>query len=118
MPSSLQDLDGLGAGVVELAGLADHDRPRADHEDGLDPTCRGMAASRRVLAHHGDELLEEVVAVVGTRAGLGVVLHREHGQLAVPEALDGAVVEVDVGQLELAAARRARVDRRSRGSAR
>ncbi len=28
----LEDLDGLGARVVELAGLPDHDRPRADHQ--------------------------------------------------------------------------------------
>ena len=52
----LEDLDGLGARVVELAGLPDHDRPRADHEHRLDrrvprhrPTAPrgGRASSRR-----------------------------------------------------------------------
>jgi hypothetical protein len=32
----LQRLAGLGAGIVELAGLADDDRSRADDEDRLD----------------------------------------------------------------------------------
>jgi hypothetical protein len=31
-----EDLDGLGAGVVELAGLADDDRSGPDHEHGAD----------------------------------------------------------------------------------
>ena len=32
----LERLDRLGAGVIELAGLADHDRTGADHQDQLD----------------------------------------------------------------------------------
>ena len=38
-----QHLARLGAGVVELGGLADHDRPRAEHEDLLEvvPTRHG-----------------------------------------------------------------------------
>ncbi len=35
-PSALQDPAGLGARVVELAGLADDDRAGADHHHGLD----------------------------------------------------------------------------------
>ena len=35
-PLLLQGPAGLGAGVVELAGLTDHDRPGADHQDPLD----------------------------------------------------------------------------------
>src|SRR5690606_38671638 len=31
-----EDLGGLGAGIVELAGLSDHDRARADEKDGAD----------------------------------------------------------------------------------
>ena len=31
-----QRFAGLSAGVVELAGLADHDGPRAENEDGID----------------------------------------------------------------------------------
>jgi hypothetical protein len=36
---------GLGAGVVELAGLPDDDRPRADDQDGLQVVTLGHAAS-------------------------------------------------------------------------
>ena len=45
------------------------------------------------------------------RAGrrLGVVLHGEHRQLAVPEPLDGAVVEVHVRDLESPARRESTV---------
>src|SRR5207248_6792407 len=35
----------LGAGVVELAGLADHDRARADEEDGADVGAAGHQRS-------------------------------------------------------------------------
>src|SRR5262245_65761853 len=51
--------------------------------------------------HEPDELPEQVVAVVGARARLRVVLDRDHGQVAVAEALDRAVVQVDVGLDEL-----------------
>src|SRR5207249_2886798 len=53
--------------------------------------------------HELDEVAEEVVAVVGTGAGLGMVLDGDDGELAVAEALYGPVVEVHVGQLELRA---------------
>ena len=39
---------GLGAGVVELAGLADDDRPGADHQDGLDV----VALRHQTVAFH------------------------------------------------------------------
>ena len=75
----LEDLDRLGAGVVELAGLPDHDRPRADHQHRLDGRSLGIGLpSLPARAHHRDELLEEVVAVVGAGAGLRVVLDGEH----------------------------------------
>ena len=38
-------LDRLSAGVVELAGLTDHDRARADHQDRLDVRASGHQAS-------------------------------------------------------------------------
>jgi len=43
------------------------------------------------------ELGEQVAGVVGAGAGLGVVLHAEGGHGAAAQALDDAVVEVDVG---------------------
>ena len=62
-----QHLAGLDAGVVELGGLADHDRPGADQEDLLDVGAPRHAASSR-------KLVEEVAGVVRAGAGLGVVL--------------------------------------------
>ncbi len=40
-PSALQRLAGLGAGVVEFAGLADDDRAGADDHDGFDVGALG-----------------------------------------------------------------------------
>ena len=40
----LERLDRLGPGIVELAGLADHDRPRADHENRRDVGAPGHQA--------------------------------------------------------------------------
>ena len=52
----LQRLAGLGAGIVELAGLADDDRPGADDEDRLDVGAlrHGLAGtSRRTKPRRG-----------------------------------------------------------------
>src|SRR6185436_19114439 len=57
-------------------------------------------AAIAMLGHLGDELAEEIVAVVRSGARLGVVLDREDGEVAMAEALDGAVVQVHVRQLE------------------
>src|SRR5829696_1219984 len=45
------------------------------------------------------ELLEEVPGIPGTRTRLGMILHAPGTQLWARDALDGAVVEVAVGQL-------------------
>ena len=42
------------------------------------------------------ELAEQVIAVMWTGRGLGMVLHTESGILAVPNPLDGLIVQVDV----------------------
>ena len=62
-----QRLAGLGAGVVELAGLADDDRAGADDEDGLDVSALGHDYLSLALARVDqlDEPLEEVVASFG-----------------------------------------------------
>ena len=54
---------------------------------------------RRGADHALGEAGEQVAAVVGTGAGLGVVLHAERVGVAGGEALADAVVEVDVGQV-------------------
>ena len=110
-PSFLQDLDRLGARVVELAGLADHDRPRADHQHRADRGVAGhrLAPSRapRIIETNS---LEEIVAVVRSRARLRVVLHRDHRALLHPEALDGAVVQVPVRHHDAGLLEQLRVD--------
>ena len=106
---------GLGSGVVELAGLADDDGARPDYEDRLDvvtarhdsgPSARHAATQQRSVVSSGrgtaavhqlGEGGEVVAGVVGSRAGLGVVLNAE-GSLAVDrQTLEGAVVEAQMG---------------------
>ena len=68
---------GLGARVVELAGLADHDRAGADERGSTAMSC---AIGHQAVVRHRrscEQSLEEVAGVVGAGAGLGVVLHAE-----------------------------------------
>src|SRR5277367_1537045 len=65
---------------------------------------RGPHKSRRTRASCGlgdalEEAVEQVQAVVWAGAGLGVVLDGPAGHVEQLEALDGAVVEVDVREL-------------------
>ena len=92
---------GLRAGVVELGGLADDDRPGADDEDAR---CRRASASALPslvpLAHQVGEAVEEVAGVVRAGRRLGVVLHREGRDVEAAQPLDDAVVEPDVADLD------------------
>src|SRR5438093_7350793 len=63
----------------------------------------GLGSPSRLQFVH--ELVEEVLVVLGTGAGLRVVLDGEDGQRAVRQALDRAVVQVDVADFEPAARR-------------
>ena len=86
----------LGAGVVELAGLPDHDRAGADDQDRVEVVAPGHQRAP-FAGHHLGELVEQVVGVVRAGVGLGVVLHAV-GQLPRHlQALAHAVVQVDVG---------------------
>ncbi len=116
---------GLGARVVELAGLADDDRPGADHQHVVEVgSRRGTSAllsgregaqlygiygvsmykharSRRcgVIGagrHQVDELVEQVLRVVRAGGGLRVVLHRKRPSITESDALDDAVVGAGV----------------------
>src|SRR5438552_12567389 len=49
--------------------------------------------------HELAEATEQIVRVVRSRRGLGMILHREHRPLAVSQSLARAVVEVDVTRL-------------------
>ena len=93
-----QRLARLGAGVVELRGLADDDWSRAEDENFLRPfRLRGPADRFHYwasLAGHLDKPIVEVLVVLRPRAALRVVLDAESRQHAVAEAFDRPVVQV------------------------
>src|SRR5213596_2840623 len=69
---------------------------------GPEPSTRILCRSSLRGMERPDELVEQPEAVVRPRAGLGVVLHAARRHLERADALDRAVVEVDVGQLDRA----------------
>ena len=81
-------LEGLGAGIVELAGLADFEGSRTQEQDFLySGVDHGL--------QHFNEFVKEEFGVGRTAGGLGVELYREETAALVPQALVGAVVHVD-----------------------
>ena len=108
-----QRLAGLGARVVELARLADDDRARADDEDAADV---GTLGHLFLPVDRVEELPEQVVGVVRAGRRLRVVLHAEDRQLAMLQAFDRVVVQVQVRDLDVVR-QRLGGRRRSRGSA-
>ncbi len=97
---------GLAPGVVELGRLADHDRAGADDEH-LARLLRQRRPGDRPAEgpggpDHLGEAVEEVLVVLRAGRPLGVVLHAEDRQAAMGETLDGAVVEVQLGDEEVA----------------
>ena len=105
-----QRLGGLGAGVIELAGLADDDGAGADDQDAVEVVAPGHRLLP-VPAHQFHEIVEEVVRIVRTGRGFGVVLHAEHRVVAVAEAFERLVVEIDVGDFDVVEVERIGVHR-------
>ena len=107
---------GLRAGVVELRRLADDDRPGTEDEHGPRPG-RVPSAVDRPAAHRAGRTAaatnrsNTASASSGPGRAFGVVLDGLDRQVAVAQALDRAVVEVDLADVE-AAARRAGSRRR------
>ena len=48
-----------------------------------------------------DEFGEVLAGVVGSGRGLRMVLHGKNRQFLVPDAFDGAIIEVNMGYLKL-----------------
>ena len=99
-----QHLARLHAGVVELGGLADHDRAGADQQDAVDVGAPrhvrvAVASGGSHSTHASTKPIEQVQRVVRAWACLGVVLDAGARHVAQHESLDGAVVEVHVRQL-------------------
>ena len=100
-----QHLERLHARVVELAGLADHDRAGADDRDRVEiVAARHQRAPPCPRGAGLDELGQLLARVVRPGRGLGVELHAPDGAAAQPQALDRAVVERAVRDLERAVA--------------
>src|SRR4029450_4989647 len=49
-----------------------------------------------MVLHHLEEFLKEIVRVMWTRRGLGMVLHAERGKRPVLHALHGLIVEIQM----------------------
>jgi hypothetical protein len=64
----------------------------------------------RVHLHHVSELGEEVVGVVRSRRGFGVILDTEEGQLFVAHAFVSVVIEIEVGDFDVAGGERFGID--------
>jgi hypothetical protein len=60
--------------------------------------------------HSVGELSEEIMRIVRAWGGFGVVLDAEQGQVFVAHAFVGVVVEIDVGDLDVAGGERFRID--------
>ena len=70
-----QRFAGLRAGIIELAGLADDDRPGADDQNAME-----IVAPRHlcVPGHQFHKIVEQIVRIVRPGRGLGMILHAEH----------------------------------------
>src|SRR5512144_1130008 len=64
-------------------------------------TLRSVGSLGTGRLHERAEAPEQVLEVVRSGARLGVVLHRERGEALVAQALDGLVVQVHVGDLDV-----------------
>ena len=95
-----QRLQGLGATVVEFAGLADLEGARAEHQDFLYVGVDHMLQL-------GNEIVEEEFRVHRAAGGLRVELRREERLAGVADTFVGAVVHVD--EVRLPALRQASV---------
>ena len=60
--------------------------------------------------HRVGELREEIARIVRAGGGFGVVLDAEQGHVFVAHAFVGVVVEVDVGDFDVARGQRFRID--------
>jgi hypothetical protein len=84
----------LGAGVVELARLADDDRATPDQEDGLEV---GTAGHRQPARMRIDELAERGSAHRADRGpASGWYWHAERMQVVGAHAFEIAVVQIEV----------------------
>ena len=98
-----QRLAGLGAGVVELAGLADDDRAGADDQDAAEV---GALRHCFFLIHQRDEAVEQVADVVRPGRRLRVALEAERRPVGAREALQRAVEQRHVRRPQVRRQRR------------
>src|SRR5438067_1019051 len=63
--------------------------------------ARPFARTLLSLPHELREVLEEVVRIVRAGSGFRMVLHAEDRMVAVAEALQRLIVQIDVGDLDI-----------------
>ena len=66
----------------------------------LTVVCQGVAGLDRTPTERGHEFLKVRQSIVRPRSRLGMILDGKQWQLAVTNAFDGAVVEVEVSHFE------------------
>ena len=76
--------------------------PGADDQDAVDVVPSRHRLLPFVLFHQIHEIVEQVIRIVRTGRGFGVVLHAEDRVAPVAEAFQRLVVQVDVRQLDVA----------------
>ena len=107
-------LAGLRSGVVELRGLADDNRARAEDQDPARPRLLLHACDRPhqrgAVSDHLQKTVVQVLVVLGAGTAFGVVLDAEGGQCAVAKAFDRGIVQVALRDVEVAARDRGRDD--------
>src|SRR4051812_41351825 len=77
------------------------------------PSPLGMTAlsgSRFEFLHHLDEILKQIMRIMRSRRSLGVILHAEQWHVAMAQAFQRVVVQVDVRQFHLALRQRVRIN--------
>src|SRR5262249_7436262 len=76
----------------------------------LSCTAATFLSSSPPLLHHLHKILEQVMRVMRTGRCFGVILHAEKRQRAVAQAFERVVVQIDVGQLDIALLERIGID--------
>src|SRR5580658_7147234 len=71
---------------------------------------KATATSRCMLLHHRGELRKKVMRIVRARRGFGMILHAEKRQIPVTHAFVRVIVEVDVGDFDVARRQRFGID--------
>ena len=96
-------------GIVELGGLADDDRPRADHQYRVRARRPGtnVCYRRRPTNDQVEEFVEDQLVVLRSRTTFRMKLHRADRKARMHQPLDRSVVQIAMTDDESAVPRQA-----------